>query len=180
MGEVILERTELIRRLASHRERGDRLILTNGAFDLLHVGHLRSLLHARQLGDVLIVGVNSDASVAASKGPDRPIVPAEERAEMLAALEPVSYVTVFPEATADALLEDLRPHVHAKGHEYTADDKPGEPISGRPGAPGAQPMPERDTASRLGIEVAIVGDPKDHSTSWMLERIARLHRGERT
>ncbi len=129
------------------RADGKRVVLANGCFDLLHVGHVRYLADARALGDVLFVGLNSDAAVARLKGPGRPLIPAAERAEMLGALRTVDHVVVFDEDTADALVTRLRPHVHVKGTDYTA-----------------QSVPERDTARAVGTEVAIAGDAKHHST----------------
>jgi len=129
------------------RAAGRRIVLANGCFDLLHVGHVRYLAGARALGDVLFVGVNSDAAVARLKGPGRPLMPAGERAELLAALRAVDHVVVFDDDTADHLVARLRPHVHAKGTDYTT-----------------QSVPERDTARTVGAEVAIAGDAKQHST----------------
>lgn len=126
---------------------GKRVVLANGCFDLLHVGHVRYLDGARALGDVLFVGVNSDAAVARLKGPGRPLIPAAERAELLAALRAVDHVVVFDADTADDLVARLRPHVHVKGTDYTT-----------------QSVPERATAGAIGTEVAIAGDPKQHST----------------
>src|SRR5437870_5277087 len=108
----VLAEDALAAALAEHRRAGRRIVLTNGAFDLLHVGHVRMIHAAAALGDVLVVAVNDDASVRAAKGPGRPVVPAAERAEVVAALSPVSHVVVFPDATVDRLLERLRPHVH--------------------------------------------------------------------
>lgn len=129
------------------RAEGRRIVLANGCFDLLHVGHIRYLRAARQLGDVLFVGVNSDAAVARLKGPGRPLMPAAERAEILAALRDVDHVVIFEQDTADELVARLRPHVHAKGTDYTE-----------------QSVPERATAGRVGARVAIAGDDKTHST----------------
>jgi rfaE bifunctional protein nucleotidyltransferase chain/domain len=129
------------------RAQGQRIVLANGCFDLLHVGHVRYLRAARALGDVLFVGLNSDAAVRRLKGPGRPLVPAAERAELLAALTAVDHVVVFDDDTADELLRRLRPHVHAKGTDYRADS-----------------VPERATARAIGADVAIAGDPKTHST----------------
>jgi rfaE bifunctional protein nucleotidyltransferase chain/domain len=129
------------------RAEGKRIVLANGCFDLLHVGHVRYLRGARALGDVLFVGLNSDAAVRRLKGPGRPLVPAVERAELLAALSAVSHVVVFEEDSADRLVERLRPHVHAKGTDYTEDS-----------------VPERATARAVGAQVVIAGDPKGHST----------------
>jgi rfaE bifunctional protein nucleotidyltransferase chain/domain len=137
------------------RGQGRRIVLANGCFDLLHVGHVRYLESARALGDVLFVGVNGDAAVGRLKGQGRPIVPAGERAEMLAALRAVDHVVVFDEDTADRLLARLRPHVHAKGTDYVRDA-----------------VPEAATARAVGAEVAIAGDPKRHSTRDLIAAIA--------
>ena len=143
--------------VAAAKAAGKRVVFTNGTFDLLHVGHVRSLADARAQGDLLVVGVNSDASVKSYKGPHLPIQPAEERAEVLAALRYVDYVTIFDEPTVDALLSLLEPHVMAKGTEY--DPKT---------------IPERPTVDSYGGEIAIVGDPKAHSTRWLIQRIRQL------
>ena len=132
-------------------------MFTNGTFDIVHVGHIRSLQGARAQGDLLVVGINSDASVQSYKGPHLPIQPAEERAEVIAALACVDYVTIFPEPTVDALLALLEPQVMAKGTEY-------DPST----------IPERHTVASYGGEIAIVGDPKAHSTRWLLQRIRAL------
>jgi rfaE bifunctional protein nucleotidyltransferase chain/domain len=141
------------------RRAGRRISFANGCFDVLHAGHVRYLQAARQQGDVLVVGINSDPSVAALKGPGRPLLPAQARAELVAALESVDYVIIFDELTVEPLLSELRPHVHCKGPDYTTET-----------------VPERALAERLGIAVAIVGDPKDHSTRTLLAEIARRHR----
>ena len=151
---TILERDELARRVASAREAGARIVLANGCFDVLHVGHVRYLAGARQLGDILIVGINSDEQVAIQKGAGRPVLPATERAELVAALESVTYVTIFDEPTVEQLLLALKPDVHAKGTDYTTDS-----------------VPERDVVRSYGGQVAIVGDPKDHSTTEIIARI---------
>jgi rfaE bifunctional protein nucleotidyltransferase chain/domain len=156
----ILAREELTERLAEHRARDQRIVLANGCFDLLHVGHVRYLDGARRQGDVLVVAVNSDASAEPLKGPGRPILPAEARARLVAALSAVDYVTVFDEPDVSALLEALRPDVHAKGTDYTVET-----------------VPERETARRLGVRVAIVGDPKRHSTGELLARLRGLPHG---
>jgi rfaE bifunctional protein nucleotidyltransferase chain/domain len=129
------------------RAEGKRIVLANGCFDLLHVGHVRYLAAARQLGDVLFVGLNGDASVGRLKGRGRPLVPAAERAELLAALQCVDHVVLFDEETADGLVRRLRPHVHAKGTDYTLTT-----------------VPERETVRAAGGSVAIAGDPKTHAT----------------
>ena len=121
---MILNREELVQRVNADRNNGSRIIFANGCFDVLHVGHVRYLAGARELGDVLVVGVNSDEQVARLKGPNRPVLPADERAEIVASLEPVSYVTVFDEPTVEQLLLALKPDVHAKGTDYTEDSVP--------------------------------------------------------
>jgi rfaE bifunctional protein nucleotidyltransferase chain/domain len=128
--------------------------MANGCFDVLHVGHVRYLAGARELGDILVVGVNSDEEVAKQKGPGRPVLPATERAEIIASLAAVSYVTIFQEPTVEELLLTLRPDVHAKGTDYTEDT-----------------VPERTVVRSYGGRVAIVGDPKDHSTSAILSNL---------
>jgi len=150
----ILTRKDLIDRIASARASGARIVLANGCFDVLHVGHIRYLAGARQLGDVLVVGINSDTQVAIQKGAGRPVLPANERAEIIAALESVTYVTIFDEPTVEQLLLALKPDVHAKGTDYTTES-----------------VPERDVVRSYGGQVAIVGDPKDHSTTKILARI---------
>ena len=147
----VLDRETLVRVIAKARAAGSRIVLANGCFDVLHVGHVRYLAGARDLGDILVVGVNSDNQVAIQKGEGRPILPASERAELVASLESVSYVTVFDEPTVEELLLALKPDVHAKGTDYTVET-----------------VPERDVVRSYGGEVAIVGDPKDHSTSQIL------------
>jgi len=136
------------------RASGRRVVLANGCFDLLHVGHVRYLEGARALGDLLIVGVNSDAAVRRLKGPGRPLMPASERAEILAALRAVDHVVVFDEETADGLVALLRPAVHAKGTDYTPES-----------------VPERGAVLAAGGRVAIVGDAKRHSTRDVIANI---------
>ena len=129
------------------RAEGKRIVLANGCFDVLHVGHIRYLQDARKLGDVLFLGVNDDAAVARLKGPGRPVMPVEERAEILQALRDVDHVVVFADDTADALVARLRPDVHAKGTDYTTET-----------------VPEAATVRAVGGRVAITGDQKSHST----------------
>ena len=150
----ILKREELIEAVSRARAAGAKVVFANGCFDVLHVGHIRYLAGARELGDVLVVGVNADTQVAIQKGPGRPILPENERAELLAALESVSYVTIFEEPTVEQLLLSLKPDVHAKGTDYTVDT-----------------VPEREVVRSYGGMVAIVGDPKDHSTSEILSQM---------
>lgn len=152
----ILNRGELRDVLTKRKENGERVVFANGCFDTLHVGHVRYLEGARKEGDLLVVGVNADSSVKNLKGPGRPILDEDARAKLVAALRPVDYVVLFDEPNVEALLEALRPNVHAKGTDYTAEN-----------------VPERATADRLGIRVAIVGDPKDHSTRELLETIRK-------
>jgi D-glycero-beta-D-manno-heptose 1-phosphate adenylyltransferase len=151
----ILSRHELATKLTQHRAKNERIVLANGCFDILHVGHVRYLAGARAEGDLLVVAINSDASVRKLKGEGRPILPEHERAELVAALESVDYVIIFDEPNVEALLEALRPNVHAKGTDYTAET-----------------VPEHAVADRLGIRVAIVGDAKNHSTRELLAQLA--------
>ena len=152
----IVDRERLRELLESHRRAGQRIVLANGCFDTLHVGHIRYLDGARREGDVLIVAVNSDSSVCALKGAGRPILPETARAALVAALRGVDYVVVFSEPNVEGLLQDLRPDVHAKGTDYTE-----------------QSVPERATSARLGIRTAIVGDSKDHSTRAFLDSVRK-------
>ena len=154
--EKIVSREKLVSLLATAKQRGQRIVLANGVFDTLHVGHARYLAGAKAEGDLLIVAVNSDASVRQLKGPGRPILDEQARALLVAALRDVDYVVIFPEPNVEKLLEELCPDVHAKGTDYTADS-----------------VPERAVAARLGIRVAIVGDTKDHSTRSLLDAIRK-------
>ena len=129
----VLSREALQEALESRRARGERVVFTNGCFDILHVGHARCLAQARALGDLLVVGVNSDRSVQALKGPSRPLVPEAERAEMLAYLSVVDYVCIFDEGLPNALIDAVRPSVHVKGGDYNAEDMPETPIVRRHG-----------------------------------------------
>jgi rfaE bifunctional protein nucleotidyltransferase chain/domain len=152
----IFSRADLQLRLAKHKRNGQRVVFANGCFDTLHVGHVRYLEGARREGDILVVAVNNDASIGSLKGPGRPILPELARAQLVAGLRAVDYVLLFGEPNVEALLEFLRPDVHAKGTDYSVDT-----------------VPERATAARLGIRVAIVGDPKDHSTRDFLEAVRK-------
>lgn len=144
----IASRKELQQRVEAWRSAGERITLANGCFDLLHVGHVRYLHAARELGGKLIVAVNADESVRALKGEGRPLIPAEERAEILAALADVDAVVVFTEKDVRAIIREIRPDFHAKGTDYTAEN-----------------VPERDQVEACGGRVVIVGDPKDHSAT---------------
>jgi len=157
MGEV-LTRTELASRLAELRAAGRRIAFANGHFDLLHVGHLRYLRAARAEGDLLVVAVNDDASVRRLKGEGRPVVPAAERAELLAALEPVDFVVVFSGDSPAPLLAELQPDVHCKGPDYGSPER----------------VPERAVVAAYGGRTALVGDPKDHATSDLIARVRAL------
>jgi len=150
----VLSREDLAVRVAADRAQGLTVAFANGCFDLLHVGHVRYLEAAAREADRLVVAVNDDASVRALKGPARPVLPAVDRAELVAALRAVDYVVIFPEPTVTPLLEALRPDVHCKGTDYTVET-----------------VPERDTVRAYGGRIAIVGDPKDHSTRDLLGRI---------
>ena len=150
----ILTREALLKRVRADRERGLTHAFANGAFDLLHVGHIRYLEAAKREADRLIVAINDDASVSGLKGPSRPVLPQADRAELVAALRAVDYVVIFSETTVTPLLELLQPAVHCKGTDYTLDT-----------------VPERATVRAYGGRVAIVGDPKNHSTSDLLTRL---------
>ena len=153
MGEV-LSRADLVARVSAERAAGRSVAFANGVFDLLHVGHVRYLQGAANEADVLVVAVNDDASVRALKGEGRPVLAADARAELVAALRCVDYVVVFPELTVGPLLEALRPDVHCKGTDYTAET-----------------VPEREIVKAYGGRTAIVGDPKDHSTRASRSRV---------
>jgi rfaE bifunctional protein nucleotidyltransferase chain/domain len=153
----ILALEPLALKLAEHKNRAERIVLANGCFDVLHVGHARYLEGARREGDVLVVAVNSDQSVRLLKGEGRPILPADARARLVAGLAAVSYVVIFDEPDVARLLSILRPDVHAKGTDYTTET-----------------VPERETARRLGVRIAIVGDAKQHSTRDLLARLRTL------
>lgn len=144
----ILSREELHRRAEEWRRAGERVTLANGNFDLLHVGHVRYLRGAKELGGRLVVAINSDESVRRLKGEGRPIMPEQERAEIVAALADVDAVVIFPELDVRAIIREIQPDIQAKGTDYTAES-----------------VPERDAVAEYGGRVAIVGDPKNHSTS---------------
>lgn len=154
--QKIVSRDELQRRVATWRRDGHRVTLANGCFDLLHVGHVRYLHAARGLGGKLIVAVNADASVRALKGEGRPVMPAEERAEILASLADVDAVIIFPEKDVRALIRVVRPDFHAKGTDYTPEN-----------------VPERDEVEACGGRVVIVGDPKNHSATEIIAARSR-------
>ena len=153
----IVSRGDLRQRVADWRRAGERVTLTNGCFDLLHVGHVRYLHAARELGGKLIVAVNADASVRALKGEGRPVMPAEERAEILASLADVDAVVIFTEKDVRAIIREIHPDFHAKGTDYTAET-----------------VPERDEVEACGGRVVIVGDPKNHSATEIIRSRSRL------
>ena len=158
--DKILSRGQVAAELAKLKRASKRIVLANGCFDTLHVGHVRYLSGAKREGDILVVAVNSDVSARGLKGPGRPILDEQSRALLVAAQRDVDYVLLFSEPNVEALLEELRPDVHAKGTDYAADT-----------------VPEREVSRRLGIRVAIVGDPKDHSTRSFLDAIRKAPHG---
>lgn len=154
MSGIVVSREQLVELVRTDRAQKKTIVFANGAFDLLHVGHIRYLEGAKREGDKLIVAINSDASVSGLKGPNRPVLPEADRAELVAALRAVDYVVIFDEPTVTPLLELLKPDVHCKGTDYTVDT-----------------VPERETVRAYGGRIAIVGDPKDHSTSSLVSRL---------
>lgn len=146
---------ELKKIVARHKQAGKRIVLANGCFDLIHAGHIRYLKDSKSKGDILVVALNSDSSVRRLKGKGRPILPEKERAEIIGSFSFVDYVTFFDESKVDAVLLALKPHVHAKGSDYTADT-----------------VPEKDTVKEYGGEIAITGGPKIKSTSEVIQEIA--------
>ena len=158
MNAQIIPRSEVAILGERLRGEGKRIAFANGCFDLLHVGHIRFLKGAREQGDVLVVGVNSDRAVTQLKGRGRPLLPAEARAELVAALESVDYVVIFDDTTAEAVLRDLGPDVQCKGTDYSEET-----------------VPEREVMRSLGGTVRIVGDSKTHSTREILAHIAKKH-----
>lgn len=152
----VLERNRLVARVSIERRRGARITLANGCFDLFHVGHIRYLAAAKALGGVLVVGLNSDDEVRRLKGERRPVMPERERAEIVAALKCVDYVTIFPEPTVEELIRAIRPDFHAKGTDYTIET-----------------VPEREIVRSLGGKTVIVGDPKDHSSTDLIQLVSR-------
>ncbi len=153
--ERIVDRSKLIKIAQAERGYGQRIVFANGCFDVLHVGHVRYLEAAKALGDLLIVGINSDEQTRRLKGEGRPLIPQDQRAEIISSIEAVDLVTIFDEPTVTELLLALKPDIHAKGTDYTEES-----------------VPERDVVRSFGGRVAIVGDPKDHSSSQMIERIS--------
>ena len=157
MGQIIRELAELKRIIDEEKERGRKVVFGNGCFDLLHVGHVRYLKGAKALGDMLIVAVNDDSSVTGLGKRKQVVTPARERAEIIAAIEGVDYVILFSEPNVESLLHILQPHIHAKGTDYTEES-----------------VPEGEIVRAYGGRVAIVGDPKDHSTRDLIKTIKEL------
>jgi rfaE bifunctional protein nucleotidyltransferase chain/domain len=153
------KREELAKIVAKLKKQGKKVSFANGCFDIIHVGHVRFLKAAREKGDVLVLGLNSDASVRKLKGEGRPLVNQRERAEIMSAFEFVDYIVIFNELTVDKTLQILLPTYHCKGTDYTADT-----------------VPEREMAKKFGIKIAIVGDPKDHSTKDIIRTILEKHK----
>ena len=153
----VVERPQLVDRVASARERGERIILANGCFDLFHAGHVRYLSGAKELGGFLVVAINSDRQVRELKGPSRPFIPAAERAEIVSGFRFVDLVTVFDEPNVEEIIAAIRPDFHAKGTDYTTDS-----------------VPERETVIKYGGQVAIVGDPKDHSSTELIAVVSSV------
>ena len=153
----ILDRTRLIARVAVERQKGAKIVLANGCFDLFHVGHIRYLAGAKELGDCLIVGINSDKQVKKLKGENRPFMPEQERAEVLSALRFIDFVTIFNEPTVEELIRAIRPDFHAKGTDYTTES-----------------VPEREIVIECGGQVAIVGDAKNHSSTETIGKFSEL------
>jgi len=156
--EKILEPKPLIAVLSEQRAKGRRIVFTNGCFDILHVGHARYLAQARALGDLLVVGLNSDVSVRGLKGSSRPLVPEDERAEMLAHLDSVDYVCLFSESRPDALIEIVKPHIHAKGGDYRVED-----------------LPEAEVVRRNGGDIVILPLVEGRSTTNIIARVLETH-----
>ena len=154
MNAPILTASELVEKLANERAQGKTIAFANGCFDVLHVGHIRYLQDAANVADVLVVGVNGDGSVRELKGEGRPVMPQDERAEIIAAIRGVTYVTIFDEKSPALLLQTLKPDVQCKGTDYTADS-----------------VPEAEIVRSYGGKVVITGDPKDHSTTEVLARM---------
>jgi rfaE bifunctional protein nucleotidyltransferase chain/domain len=150
----VLDRASLVNEISHARVAGKTIVLANGCFDLFHVGHIRYLAGAKALGDVLVVAVNSDKQAHRLKGEGRPLIPEKERAELVASLRCVDLVTIFDEPTVEELIRAIRPDIHAKGTDYTIET-----------------VPERETVLECGGQVAIVGDPKDHSSSEMIKKL---------
>ena len=154
MAQVILNYDELAKKLEALKAQGKKIVFTNGCFDMLHVGHVRYLRGAKALGDVLVLAINSDDSIRRLKGKERPLLPLEDRLGILSAFEMVDFVTPFEDDTVTPLLLKLKPHIQAKGTDYTTES-----------------IPEKDTMASFGGKVAVVGDPKDHASKNLIKEI---------
>lgn len=154
----ILDREALVEAIVDMRSAGNSIVLANGCFDLFHVGHLRYLQGAKAVGGILVVGINSDRQTKLLKGPNRPYMPEDERAEIVASLKCVDLVTIFDEPTVEELIRTIRPEFHAKGTDYTINS-----------------VPEREIVNEIGGKVVIVGDPKDHSTTDLIQVVKKHH-----
>ena len=152
---MIVTDAQLVEHVSADRKAGRTIAFANGCFDILHAGHVRYLAGAKREGDRLVVAINDDESVRQLKRPGRPVLPEAARAELVAAMRAVDYVVVFPDRTVERLLRLIKPDVHCKGTDYTADT-----------------VPEREVVHEYGGRIAIVGDPKDHSTRELLARLA--------
>lgn len=152
----IIGREHLISLSSRWHDKGKKIVLANGLFDILHVGHIRYLREARNYGDILLVAINSDKSVRALRGEKKPIINEQDRAYLVSGLEMVDYVTIFDETSVENILRIVKPHVHAKGTDYTKDN-----------------VPEKELAKELGIEIIIAGDEKNHATTDIIEYIVR-------
>jgi rfaE bifunctional protein nucleotidyltransferase chain/domain len=158
MAEVVLKHEELAKKIEALKAQGKKVVFTNGCFDLLHVGHVRYLRGAKALGDILVLAINSDDSIRRLKGKERPLLPLEDRLGILSAFEMIDFVTPFEDDTVTPLLLKLKPHIHAKGTDYTPDT-----------------VPEKATMDSLGGQVAVVGDPKDHASKNLIQEILRKY-----
>lgn len=158
MAQIVLNHDELAKKLEVLKAQGKKIVFTNGCFDLIHVGHVRYLSGAKALGDVLVLALNSDDSVRRLKGKERPLLPLEDRLGILAAFEMVDFVTAFDDDNVTPLLLKLKPHIHAKGTDYTPET-----------------VPEKDTVASYGGKVATVGDPKDHASKNLIQEILRKY-----
>lgn len=157
MNSPIVDRKNLVEQIGKKRKNGAKIVLANGCFDLFHVGHIRYLTGAKELGDFLIVGINSDNQVRKLKGENRPFMPEDERAEIVSSIKAVDFVTIFDEPTVEELIRAVRPDFHAKGTDYTTET-----------------VPEREIVKEYGGQTAIVGDPKDHSSTELIEKVSNV------
>lgn len=163
----IVSREELLQLRQTWREQKRKVVFTNGCFDLIHLGHIKYLEEARALGDLLVMGLNSDASVKRLKGSHRPLVPEDERAQVMAALRPIDFVTIFEEDTAEAIVSALQPDIYVKGGDYTADEA---------NAQAGKPLPEASIVRSYGGEVRLIPFLPGHSTTNLIQKIIELYK----